>query len=223
MRVIVPEEEESYLIQHIVHYGRIKRWAYKKSLEIPHGSSVIDLEVYHVLYLQNLFALLDEFFDSKEKKENGKDGKYNYWGNEKISYAKELRNYLIHRGGKNNAGESDGNIISSILPESVSDRSAKIIYTRSFKYYHDLFKYLENELNPKILEEALKFLKERNCSVTFDRKKFNDDLDKVDHMPDWAKDMSKNIPDCEMQKIFSQLFQNQEMVLKELFGQCDVR
>jgi len=118
MSVKIPKNvgEENF-INHVIHYGKLKRWAYKKALSIKHGSSDIDLEIYHSFYLQNLFALLDEYFDFQR--------------DENILYAKELRNSLIHRGLSNSGGISDNEFISSILPGSVKNQSLTKEYIRA--------------------------------------------------------------------------------------------
>ncbi len=216
MRVKIPKNvgEENF-VNHVIHYGRLKRWAYKKALSIKHGSSDIDLEIYHSLYLQNLFALLDEYFDL-QKDEN------KYLGDKNILYAKELRNSLIHRGLSNSGGISDKEFIYSILPGSVKDQSLTKEYIRGFEFYHELFEYLEKKLNPQILVEVLKFLKplkERNDVNAFNILEFHKALDGVKHMPEWVKENVKNIPISEIEKIFSSISQDQENILRKLFGE----
>lgn len=213
MKVNIPSHvEKKYFINHVIHYGRIKSWAYNKSMNLPHGSDVVDLDIYHSLYLTNLFALLDEYFD-------GHNGSIlNYWDDEKIKYAKHLRNFLIHRGGCNNAGTSDGIKISSILPEAVSDQSKKNHYPRPYIYYHELFRYLEETLNPLILETTLTHYKNLCIQSKYLDTLILEELHKIEHMPEWTKEMAKSIPDHKLKEICQAVSRSQPDILRKIFG-----
>ena len=86
----------------IHRYLRLLKKAFERLKNISHGSDEIDLEIFQIFYLQNLFALLD-------------DSGASYSGDNVMRYAKELRHSIIHRGLETPGGHSDGKNILPIL------------------------------------------------------------------------------------------------------------
>ncbi len=179
----------------LLWYLQTRNWAFEKIRDCPVGSQGLDIKMYHYLYFSNLFGAIELVRDFARKMDGQPDIedaiRSGFGGNDDYTYARELRNAIIHRGiDPAAAGHADGQVLYVLCPPGVTDRAGKKNLSCSFKYTVQLADRCNQAANPVILEflERNGFLAAGGMSAGKE-----DTLKAIEEstaMPDWAKAMA---------------------------------
>jgi hypothetical protein len=195
-------------------YLQIRNWAFERMKTVPRGSPLLDMEIYHYLYLSNALAAIDlvgetfygkgfrnpayetdyersliAAFDSalmSTPKNPGKSGKEAY------AYVRELRNSVVHRGlDSATAGHANADHVFALCPATVHDLAGKNTYSCPCKYMVELGELSNLAFNPVIYEELDKRRVFDSNPPPVNEQDAIDFLNSSNAMPDWAKAMAR--------------------------------
>ncbi len=218
-------------------YLQIRNWALEKMHTAPRGAPLIDMEIYHYLYLSNTLAAIDlvgETFHRQDFRKPPYENNYErdiitafdsalknpgMTGKEAYAYVRELRNSAVHRGlDSAAAGHSNDHHVFALCPATVNDLNGKNTYRCPCKYMVELGELTNLVFNTVIYEELDRRQAFESGPPQVSQQDALDFLNSSDAMPDWAKGMAREAYQIDFRRVVAEAATTRMRELKILLG-----
>lgn len=153
------------------------------------------MRMHHSLYIVNLMSAIDminEYFDTNFYQFLQSELNVNGTGGENVlSYIRELRNGIVHRGeDPTRIGTVVNGVVRAVAPETVSNRKGITEYRAPFFLLRELFEHLEITVGPAMMQTIRPYINQPDDRPHEDiLREMRVEMDKISIMPEWAKNM----------------------------------